>query len=118
LIEKYGPVDRLLANIPKTGLLSDEGDAWAFKRHGVGVEFRKLADDTIIDAHEHIGEAPECFDAWRLVEFFESRHIRALSFGGELYDGQSGKSVDHLLSQLVAARRLRALDQTNCFALE
>ncbi len=50
----------------------DDGTTWLAKAHGLGVMFTNPKSRTVVDAHIGFIDAPNVFDAWRLVQYCES----------------------------------------------
>jgi hypothetical protein len=118
LFEKYGvPGDRLLANIPPGGLLSLDGEAWQFRKHGLGVLFEQLSNHLILDVHRHIQVCPTCFDTWRLVQYFESKNILSLNVGSKVFSTQDERSLAEMLGELVRTGALVLRSDIEAFAL-
>jgi hypothetical protein len=60
----------LLREVPKSGELIVDAEPWTFRRHGSGVQFENARGVTV-DTHRALPD-PGIFDAWRLVQYFES----------------------------------------------
>jgi hypothetical protein len=102
LFVKYGPVkDDLLLNIPRFGSVEVKHVVWSFKKHGAGVLFERLSDRLIVDAHQYMGTCPTCVDAWRLTQYLESRSIRRMNVGTQIFDTQDEASVLNILTELL-----------------
>jgi hypothetical protein len=71
--------DRFMHECPKTGFIEIEGKKWKFIRHGAGVMF--IGDETseVVDAHRIYADIYEAFDAWRVLQYAESRGISAIT---------------------------------------
>ena len=50
-----------------------DGVKWAAKAHGLGVMFTNLRTNLVVDVHVGFIDAPTAFDAWRLVQYAESK---------------------------------------------
>jgi len=50
-----------------------DGTTWSTKAHGLGVMFLTPQSKTIVDVHVGFIDAPNAFDAWRLVQYCESK---------------------------------------------
>ena len=74
------------------------GDVWTFRGHGGGIRFERAG--ITVDAHvaPHIHCA---IDAWRIELYLDSIQAPPDS---------SGSPLEHLLEQMVATRRLVAVD--------
>lgn len=64
---EYNFEDSLETNI------SIDGSTWAAQAHGIGVMFVQEQEKLVVDAHEGFIDAPAAFDAWRLVQYSESK---------------------------------------------
>ena len=56
-----------------TTIISDDGTNWSVKAHGLGVMFVNPKTKVVVDAHIGFIDAPSAFDAWRLVQYCESK---------------------------------------------
>lgn len=118
LFEKYGQAEsHLLLNIPRSGLLMLNGEMWEFKKHGAGVLFKQLSSGAIFDVHRHVQFCPECFDAWRLTQYFESKGIHALKFGSLVVDAQDESAITAMLVELVNSGKIASWENTEAFTL-
>lgn len=118
LFEKYGmPEDRFLANIPHDGLLSLDGDAWQFRKHGLGVLFEQLSSHIIVDSHRYIQVCQTCFDTWRLVQYFESKKIASLNVGSKVFSAQNEGSLSEMIGELAGAGAVIARSDIEAFVL-
>lgn len=118
LFETYGvPEDRLLTNLPSSGMLTLDDCAWKFQKHGVGVRFEDLSSGVVVDAHEHIECCPECFDTWRLALYFESWNVRALNIGPTNYNAEEEESLAAMLTKLVEIGQVAFLDKIKAYTL-
>jgi hypothetical protein len=62
----------LLLDLPKRGTFSCNEEEWEFRQHGRGVCFQQRhGRGMVIDVHRGLNH-PEDFDAWRLLQYFES----------------------------------------------
>ncbi|MEW4565151.1 hypothetical protein AB1K70_21690 [Bremerella sp. JC770] len=59
-------------SLPTTAV-GDDGTAWSVKAHGLGVMFVNPKTKIVVDAHVGFIDAPSVFDAWRLVQYCESK---------------------------------------------
>lgn len=74
------------ANCPRQGLLSLQEEKWTFDKHGVGVYFQSEKSYTIVDIHAGFVDYPQAFDAWRLVQYFESKGIEQIYYINDVFD--------------------------------
>ena len=51
----------------------DDGTTWRANAHGLGVMFTNPKTKIVVDAHVGFIDAPHAFDAWRLVQYCESK---------------------------------------------
>ena len=51
----------------------DDGTTWSVTAHGLGVMFTDPKTKIVVDAHVGFIDAPNAFDAWRLVQYCESK---------------------------------------------
>lgn len=49
------------------------GVEWTARAHGLGVMFTNPESNVVVDVHVGFVDAPAAFDAWRLVQYCESR---------------------------------------------
>jgi hypothetical protein len=118
LFERHGfGEDRFLANIPKSGLLTLDGEVWQFKKHGLGVLFEQLSNHLIFDVHRKIQGCPRCFDTWRLVSYFESKNVRSLNVGSRIFSAQDELSLTEMLEELVDSGVVILHGEDQLFAL-
>ena len=119
LFSKYGAAqDRFITNIPSSGLLKLDDEVWNCKKHGLGVEFKRMSDLVIVDVHEHIVSCPACVDPWRLVQYLETKHIRKLNLGVKVFDAQDKKSLGEMLDELFRVGRAVRCESGNAFVLK
>jgi len=91
-----------LLDFPSTGQLKIANDMWVFHKHGVGLRFES-SRGTIVDIHSRISE-PDILDAWRLLQFLESKKI--------VEEGQIGeRDLDELLETLVVENILESASE-------
>ena len=57
-----------------TSITIDDGTTWLTNVHGLGVMFISQNTKIVVDVHEGFIDSPNAFDAWRLVEFSESKY--------------------------------------------
>ncbi|MEA5598703.1 DUF6896 domain-containing protein [Rivularia sp. UHCC 0363] len=92
-------------NCPRQGLLSLQGEKWTFDKHGVGVYFQSENSDIIVDVHAGFVDYPQAFDAWRLVQYFESKGIEQIYYLTDVFDltnkANNEDIVDDLLEHLL-----------------
>ncbi|MBF2016002.1 MAG: hypothetical protein IGS23_12515 [Rivularia sp. T60_A2020_040] len=92
-------------NCPRQGLLSLEGEKWTFDKHGVGVYFQSEKSDIIVDIHAGFVDYPQAFDAWRLVQYFESKGVEQIYYLTGVFDltnkANNEDIVDDLLEHLL-----------------
>ncbi len=90
---------------PRQGLLSLQGEKWTFDKHGVGVYFQEEKSYTIVDVHAGFVDYPQAFDAWRLVQYFESKGIEQIYYLTSVFDLTNKVNnediVDDLLDHLL-----------------
>lgn len=98
-----------LNGIPKGGSLVLNKDIWSFQRHGSGVLFKANKDGTVIDAHLGMLKAPDAFDAWRLLQYFESVGVGSVEYANVSYGVAAERQVESLLEKLCKEGHLVAL---------
>lgn len=106
-----------LNGIPKGGSLVLNNDVWGFQRHGSGVLFKAIKDGTVIDAHLGIFKAPDAFDAWRLLQYFESVGIGSAEYANASYGVATERQVEALLEKLCKEGHLVALGENGQYRL-
>ncbi|AFY57985.1 hypothetical protein Riv7116_5616 [Rivularia sp. PCC 7116] len=93
------------ANCPRQGLLSLQEEKWTFDKHGVGVYFQSEKSYTVVDIHAGFVDYPQAFDAWRLVQYFESKGIEQIYYLTDVFDLTNKENnediVDDLLEHLL-----------------
>ena len=101
LFEQY-PVDdvHLLTDLPKQGQLALGDELWEFQRHGSGVCFTHVSTNAIVDAHACPVAHPAGIDAWRLIQYAESKSIETLTHGSTEFAVTSEKPLERMLEQL------------------
>lgn len=101
LFEQY-PVDdvNLLTDLPKRGQLPLGDELWEFERHGSGVCFTHVSTKAIADAHTSPVACPAGIDAWRLIQYLESKGIKKLTHGSTEFAVTSEKLLERMLEQL------------------
>jgi len=62
---------KLLADFPKSGVLTIDGESWTYKKHGLGYSFESERGD-VIDAHNHFCKTSRAIDAHRLTQYLAS----------------------------------------------
>lgn len=90
----------LFEDVPKRGLLSVNDELWEFQKHGSGVSFTEVATKKSIDAHTEMISYPEGFDAWRLVQYFESIHVNFVDYKSNLFNVTQERNLANLLECL------------------
>ena len=76
--------------LDKSGEVNVGDEKWIFKRHGMGLSFRRDSDGKVVDVHRGI-ERPLAFDAWRLVQYLKSSKISQVKFEGKSYESSSNR---------------------------
>lgn len=59
-------------SLPAT-ITIDDGTTWSATAHGLGVMFTRPKTKIVVDAHVGFIDARNAFDAWRLVQYCESK---------------------------------------------
>jgi hypothetical protein len=78
----FRPKDReYFHDVERIGTLQLGTQTWRYTRHGAGVMFE--SPDAVVDAHKGLAAWPRGVDAWRLLQYLESRGITEFSFDGE-----------------------------------
>jgi hypothetical protein len=114
LFERH-PVEDVtkLRDLPRRGAFVLEDDEWEFSQRGIGVCFTRVAAEEIINARAWVFAYPAGFDACRLVEYFESKHITAITHGETRYDATRERSLARMLTQLCREGLLMLVDKTS-----
>lgn len=101
LFDQY-PVDdaNLLTDLPAQGTLPVGDDFWEFQRHGSGVCFTQPSTGQTVDAHADPVAQTKGIDAWRLVQYLESKGIEELVEDGVDFDATSERSLQEMLEKL------------------
>lgn len=63
--------DYTLFHAPKSGKIRYDKDEWTFTRHGLGVEFRSMLNEVVVDVETQVCRESQ-FTAWRLASYLES----------------------------------------------
>lgn len=103
--------------IPKSGSLVLNNDVWGFRRHGSGVLFKSSKDGTVIDAHLGMVKVPDAFDAWRLMQYFESMGIGTAKYADVPYKVATERQVEELLEKLNKDGHLVSLGDNKLYKL-
>jgi hypothetical protein len=90
----------LLTDLPKWGSLHVGDELWEFKRHGTGVCFIRVPTNEVVDAHTGPVAHPDWVDAWRLVQYLESKGIETVNYGAKNFDATKEESLDEMLQRL------------------
>jgi hypothetical protein len=111
LFDRY-PVDdaTLLTDLPKRGSLPLGDELWEFERHGTGVCFTRVPTNEIVDVHADPVAHPGGIDAWRLVQYLESKGIETVNYGATKFDATKEKSLDEMLQRLCSGGVLVVAD--------
>lgn len=102
IIERYDPIGDLLENIPSEGSLEIDNKLWKFKKHGLGILFINDDNGTSIDAHRNIKECYDCFDTWRLEQYFSSREISKVIFDQEIFRVKNDRGIQQLINTMIS----------------
>ncbi len=89
------------ANCPRQGLLSLEGEKWTFDKHGVGVYFQSEKKYIVVDIHAGFVDYPQAFDAWRLVQYFESKGIEQIYYLTDIIDLTNKVNNEDIIDDLL-----------------
>lgn len=89
------------ANCPRQGLLSLREEKWTFDKHGVGVFFQSEKSYIIVDIHSGFVDYPQAFDAWRLVQYFESKGIERICYLTYVYDLTNKENNEDIVGDLL-----------------
>lgn len=89
------------ANCPRQGLLSLQEEKWTFYKHGVGVYFQSEKSYIIVDIHSGFVDYPRAFDAWRLVQYFESKGIEQIYYLTDVYDLTNKENNEDIIGDLL-----------------
>ena len=89
------------ANCPRQGLLSLQEEKWTFDKHGVGVYFQSEKSYIIVDIHSGFVDYPQAFDAWRLVQYFESKGIEQIYYLTDVYDLTNKENNEDIVGDLL-----------------
>ncbi len=89
------------ANCPRQGLLSLQEEKWTFDKHGVGVYFQSEKSYIVVDIHSGFVDYPQAFDAWRLVQYFESKGIEQIYYLTDVYDLTNKENNEDIVSDLL-----------------
>jgi hypothetical protein len=103
--------------IPKSGSIVLNNEVWCFQRHGSGVLFKSSKDGTVIDAHLGMIKAPDAFDAWRLMQYFESMGVGIAKYDDATYEVETERQVEVLLEKLSKDGHLAALGENKLYKL-
>jgi hypothetical protein len=92
--------DKYLLSTDRAGTVPWSDETWTFRRHGKGLCYTGATSRRIVDVHSDGAQHPRGFDAWRLVQYFESLRTSALWFEGHRYDTSDVDAVDELLAAM------------------
>ena len=92
--------DSEILDIPKSGMFFLKNKTWRFARHGEGVCFFDVDSHEIVDAHRYPFKFPSGIDAWRLLEYFDSKNLKTLFYKGKVIDVSNENAVNNLINQL------------------
>lgn len=98
---------------PKTGLLSAINEEWKFQKHGIGICFENIKSGKTIDAHNGIGINKKAFDAWRLMQYFESIGIDEIVWKSKPYYTENDNELDELLEILSKINVIKQISNRN-----
>lgn len=102
-----------LLDLPRHGNVGLDETFWEFQRHGVGVCFSRVPSGEIVDVPTGVADAPDAFDAWRLIEYLESRGIDELRHRGQAYRVTEGQALKLLLRRLAKDGVLTPIDNSH-----
>lgn len=112
LRRRYPSVDSpLLTVLPRCGSISIEDSIWEFCKHGAGVMFTSLCGGEVIDVHRYPPIHSKEFDAWRLIQFFESKGIAEVDYKSNTISVETEPCIDELLRCLLRDGVIAALDE-------
>jgi hypothetical protein len=118
LIDHFGLADeKLPLEIPWSGAIAMGGEQWLFQKHGVGVRFRRASDSSIYDAHTHMRSCSDCFDVWRLEQYFDSRRVPLVNVGMRIFETQSASALNALLAELSMLGVIASVGHNNLYRL-
>ncbi|MEO1429296.1 MAG: hypothetical protein AAFV71_09580 [Cyanobacteria bacterium J06633_8] len=89
------------ANCPRQGLLSLQEEKWTFDKHGVGVYFQSEKSYVVVDIHAGFVDYPQAFDAWRLVQYFESKGIEQIYYLTDVFDLTNKENNEDIIDDLL-----------------
>ncbi|WP_157609144.1 DUF6896 domain-containing protein [Variovorax sp. Root411] len=92
---------KLLADFPKSGVLTIDGGSWTYKKHGLGYSFASERGD-VIDAHNHFCKTSRAIDAHRLTQYLAS------------LKGKSGDEIEGLYSLLENGLKILEKARSTC----
>lgn len=106
LLRTTNPRDRVhFRDLAGTELVVD-GVLWTYKRHGAGIIFRSNVGT--VDAHVRAADYPDGVDAWRLMQYSESRGFATLEFARQEYPVEDESALEDLLAKMAATGSIRA----------
>ena len=113
VIGEYGLKDdgSVIFSTPKAGAVELNGEGWTFKRHGSGLRFTSNRQGHVIDAHRNVVSYPAGFDAWRLLQFFETIETTKLDFVDEAGGLEDESKINELLSSLAEQGVIAPVEQ-------
>lgn len=108
----------LLNNCPRNGYINVSNKNWYFQRHGNGVCFIEQDNGQVIDVHLKMLEHPDAFDAWRLIQYFESVEIERLSYKMDVIEEVNHENViENLLKRLLHDGVIQLISSHNLYKL-
>lgn len=90
----------VLADIPRSGVVTAFSEEWDYRRHGVGVMFAGRDSRRVVDAHKFPERWSSAVDAWRLSQYAESVGVRELRHRGVVYPTTDEHQLDVCLAVL------------------
>ncbi len=90
---------------------------WEFQKHGAGVSFNETGAGTVVDAHIEMFDLPDALDAWRLVQYFESRGVEIVGYRNESFDVTNERKVEALLACLLEDGKLSTVGRGGLYRL-
>lgn len=114
VIGKYHLKDdnSVIFSAPKAGAMELNGEGWTFKRHGSGLRFTSDRQGHVIDAHRNVVSYPAGFDAWRLLQFFETIETDNLDLADEASGLEDESKINELLSSLAEQGVIAPVEQS------
>ncbi|MEC4813901.1 MAG: hypothetical protein SAK29_11605 [Scytonema sp. PMC 1069.18] len=87
-------------------------ESWKFQRHGVGIYFIGSQSGKVVDVHLGVFKHPKAFDAWRLVQYFESIGIQNIVYCSKIFNFTEEEQIESLLNCILQDNLIEKVVET------